>query len=152
MKKLICVLLALALALSLAACANQGGDEPTNAENTSSSTTSPTGRIYYDKYGKEYESLEKMPFYDKDDNKYYIANQIEQIFVDENGKQLDGMKCFVDTHGVFVYDDENEIELIDSLSAQDKNGKAFYPASTVRWTVDNVMVNAFGLGQEIIPD
>lgn len=150
MKKIICVLLACSVVFAFTACSkpNSNVEKTTN----STSTTLPTGRIYYDKKGNEFETLEDLPFYDKDDNKFYLTNQIEQIFIDQGGKEFDGAKCFVDTHGVFVYDENGEIELIDSLSAKDKNGKMFYPAATVRWTVDGAMVNAFGLGQEIIPD
>lgn len=151
MKKIICALLVATLAFSLVACSNGNDDAPTT-ENTTASTTQPTGRIYYDKYGNEFETLEDLPFYDDENNKHYLVNQVEQIFIDQGGKEFDGAKCFVDTHGTFVYDENGEIELVDSLSAKDKNGKMFYPAATVRWTVDKVMVNAFGFGQEVVPD
>lgn len=149
MKKIIALILSIALVFSFSACAKSNDKEDTTKE---TSTTEPTGRIYYDKYGNEFISLETMPFYDKDGNKYYLTNQIDQIFEDENGVKYDGARCFVDTHGVFVFDKEEEIELIDALSAKGKDGRAYYPAATVRWTIDNVMINAFGMGQEIVPD
>lgn len=147
MKKILAVILSLVLALSFSACVKSNNDKPVEQK-----TTEPTGRIYYDKFGNEFISLETMPFYDKNGKKFYLTNQIEQTFEDENGGVYEGERCFVDTHGVFVYDIDNEIELIDALSAKGSDGRMYYPASTVRWTVDNVMINAFGMGEEIVPD
>lgn len=154
MKKLIIALICIALAFMLASCSGSNNDEPQEANATTqpASTTEPTGRIYYDRLGNEFESLEEMPFYDENGNKYYLVNQIDQVFADEQGSKLDGNHCFVDTHGIFVFDKDESIVLDDSLSAKGKDGRTYYPAATVRWTSDGAMINAFGLGQEVVPD
>lgn len=149
------VLLIFMIGAMLVACSKPAPQpkQTTTAISNPVSTTAPTGRIYYDKYSNEYDSLEAMPFYDENDYKYYLKDQQNQLFYDEAGIEVDGKYCFVNSNGVFINDKYNQITLSeDGMYATGKDGKTYYPAATVRWTNDGVMVDFFGLGKEITPE
>lgn len=150
-KYIVCVILALVFAAGICACSKNS--EKTNDAKlpSQSETTVKTTAVYYDKYGNACSSLNELKYYDENDNTYtYDDSTSELFFVNKKGEKFSAEKCFVDKNGTFIYDEKGEIIMnSDYVSASDKNGNAYYPAATVRWTDDGSMVNFFGLGQDI---
>lgn len=159
----ICTLLALAClfcACSKSADSDKKEDETTKFEvtedsvyttNASETTTDESEVVFYDRYGKSYNQLTELPYYAQNGKIYYYSKSNgKACFVDTDKKEYDVNKCFIDPKGYFVYDEEGDITLDQSsLSATSSTGTTYFPAVTIRWTVDHKMQLAFGFGKEL---
>lgn len=163
-KRLIVLLLCvLTLCCLFSACSNADDadtEETTEFEvteealfttNPNETTTDKSEVVFYDRYGKTYNELTELPYYAQNGKVYYYrkANG-KTYFTDKDNNEYDVNKCFIDPKGYFIYDGEGNITLDESsLSAKGKNGTTYFPAVTIRWTVDHKMALAFGFGKEL---
>ncbi len=126
-------------------------EESVYTTNPNETTTEAEDVVFYDRYGKTYNKLTELPYYAQSGKVYYYSKSNgKACFVDKQKNVYDVNKCFIDPKGYFVYDEEGNITLDESsLSATSKNGTIYFPAVTIRWTVDHKMALAFGFGKEL---
>lgn len=93
---------------------------------------------YYDREGKAYSTPDDVIFYAKDGSQYVSTkdDNYKTYFVNtkDETQKCEGLKCFVDEDGYFVYDKDGAIVLEDNLfTAKDSEGNLYYPAEIVTW-------------------
>lgn len=158
---LICTLLALACLFSACSKSDDAKEEGTTkfevteeslyTTDANETTTDASDVVFYDRYGKTYNNLNDLPYYAQNGKVYYYSKSNgKACFVDTQNNEYDVNKCFIDPKGYFVYDEDGNITLDEtSLMATGKNGTTYFPAVTIRWTVDHKMALAFGFGKEL---
>jgi uncharacterized protein YcfL len=158
MKKYIIICIALVLiACTFVACKSENTmfSSPTTTTTVATSDSSSEdsedseeASVYYDKKGNEYSSMYDVVYYDRHGNEYVYQKDGDDVyFLSSDGEKLDYSKCFVNTKGVFIYDENDTLTMSDNyMSATDDDGNIYYPASSVKWTQDGELVPYFGLG------
>lgn len=91
---------------------------------------------YYDKMGNEYNELDvTIDMYDRGGNKYvYTVKGLFEpsVYVDENGKEYDADKCFIDSDGWFYYDENGSLKIEEDydwyicLRYEDADGNKYF--------------------------
>lgn len=99
---------------------------------------SASGFSYYDREGNSYTDPDDVIFYAKDGSQFVSTKDetYKTYFVNtkDEAQRYDGLKCFVDKDGYFVYDNDGAIVLEDNLfKAKDSEGNIYYPAEIVTW-------------------
>jgi hypothetical protein len=154
MKRYILICLSLVLiACAFVGCSNENTmfSNPTTTE-SSTVSSSDTEIVYYDKKGNEYSSMRDIIFYDKHDNEYvYEKDGDTACYQRSDGKKCDYEKCFINTDGTFIYDEDDSLTMSENyMSATDSDGNVYYPAATVYWNDDGEIVPYFGMGELIL--
>ncbi|MFR5875151.1 MAG: hypothetical protein ACLUFN_01535 [Eubacterium sp.] len=152
---LICAAL-IVISISFAACSNENSmfSAPTTTTQMATVTDDSGSRVFYDKKGNKYSSVYEIVYYDRHSNEYLYQKDGDDVyFLSSDGKKLDIEKCFVNSRGIFMYDSKGELTMAENyMSATDKDGNVYYPASTVRWTEDGELIPFFGFGDMFSSD
>lgn len=101
---------------------------------------------YYDKMGNEYNELDvTIDMYDRDGNKYvYTVNGLFEpsVYVDENGNEYDSDKCFIDSDGWFIYDDNGSLKVEEDyewnicVRYEDADGNKYFQLGDASFQID----------------
>ncbi len=108
-------------------------------------------RLYYDKYGYGYVDEDCVPFYDKNDNKYFYtfdSDKQKGFFSTIDGKIIyPSDNCYVSSNGYLVCDLENRIKLAvenDNIEKpseyKDNEGNVYYRTVSIVWNSDGEIV------------
>lgn len=97
--------------------------------------------IYYDIRGNEYGKAWKVPLYDREGNTYkYEFKDFDICYTDQNGNSYTSEKCYIDSDGYFVYDEEDDfVSVSENMDYyKDTEGNIYYSVALlpVYWSED----------------